>query len=165
MLKSEIIQKKILTPEQLERHLAFWRFKNKKIVFTNGCFDFIHLGHIDYLMKAADYGDIMLIGLNSDESVRRLKGKDRPVNNEHARAMLLASLSFVTGVMVFSEDTPYELIRTVKPDVLVKGNDYKIEEIAGHDIVLEKGGQVITVDLLPGYSTTAFIEKLKKIEG
>ncbi|MGB4205253.1 MAG: D-glycero-beta-D-manno-heptose 1-phosphate adenylyltransferase [Bacteroidales bacterium] len=162
MLKSEIIQKKILNPEQLERYLAFWRFKAKKIVFTNGCFDFLHLGHIDYLMKAADLGDILLIGLNSDESVRRLKGKDRPVNNEHARAMILASLSFVTGVIVFGEDTPYELIRTIKPDVLVKGNDYKIEEIAGHDIVLEKGGQVITVDLLPGYSTTAFIEKLKK---
>ena len=165
MLKLEIIQKKILNPEQLERNLAFWRFKAKKIIFTNGCFDFIHLGHIDYLIKAADLGDILLIGLNSDDSVRRLKGKDRPVNNEHARAMILASLSFVTGVIVFSEDTPYELIRTIKPDILVKGNDYKIEEIAGHDIVLEKGGQVITVDLLSGYSTTAFIEKLKEIEG
>ena len=139
MLKLEIIQKKILNPEQLERYLAFWRFKAKKIVFTNGCFDFIHLGHIDYLIKAADLGDILLIGLNSDDSVRRLKGKDRPVNNEHARAMILASLSFVTGVIVLVRY--YELIRTINLTFLLKEMIIRLK-IAGHDIYLENGGQV-----------------------
>jgi D-glycero-beta-D-manno-heptose 1-phosphate adenylyltransferase len=162
MLKSEVTQNKILGAAELHRHLALWRFKGKKIVFTNGCFDILHLGHIDYLMKAADAGDVLIIGLNTDASVRKLKGEGRPVNNEHARAMILASLLFVSSVVLFDEDTPYELIQIVQPDVLVKGNDYKIEEIAGHDIVLAKGGEVITVDLLAGYSTTGLIEKLRK---
>lgn len=161
MSTSEIIQNKIFTPEQLDRQLAVWKFKDKKIVFTNGCFDFIHLGHVDYLMKAADLGDVLIIGLNSDASVRRLKGTGRPINNEQARAMVLASFSFVTAVVVFDEDTPYELIRHIQPGVLVKGKDYKIEEIAGHDIVLGNGGQVVTIDLLPDYSTSALIEKLR----
>ncbi|MBE0663412.1 MAG: D-glycero-beta-D-manno-heptose 1-phosphate adenylyltransferase [Bacteroidales bacterium] len=161
MLKSEVIQNKILGAEELQRHLALWRFKDKKIVFTNGCFDILHLGHIDYLMKAADAGDILIIGLNTDASVRKLKGEGRPVNSEHARAMMLASLAFVSAVVLFDEETPYELIQNIQPDVLVKGNDYKIEEIVGYDIVLAKGGEVITVDLLAGYSTTGLIEKLK----
>ncbi len=160
MLKSEIIQRKILTPEQLNRQLTLWRFKNNKIVFTNGCFDFIHLGHIDYLMKAADMGNVLIIGLNSDASVSRIKGPGRPINDEQARAKVLASFSFVTGICIFDEDTPYELVRIIRPDILVKGKDYQIEEIAGHDIVLGNGGQVVTIDLLPGYSTTALIEKL-----
>jgi rfaE bifunctional protein nucleotidyltransferase chain/domain len=154
MLKSQVIINKLLTPDQLQRQLAVWKFKDRKIVFTNGCFDILHLGHIDYLMKAADEGDILIIGLNSDNSVRTLKGVGRPVNNENARALLLASLSFVNAVVLFDEPTPYELIGIIQPDVLVKGKDYKTEEIAGHDIVLAKGGQVITMDLLPGYSTT-----------
>jgi D-glycero-beta-D-manno-heptose 1-phosphate adenylyltransferase len=162
MLTSEIISSKIFDKEKLMRQLAVWNFKDKKIVFTNGCFDFIHLGHIDYLMKAADAGDVLIIGLNSDESVRRLKGAGRPVNNNQARSLTLASFSFVDAVILFDEDTPYELIHRIQPDVLVKGKDYKTEEIAGHDIVLAKGGQVITVDLLPGYSTTALIERLKQ---
>jgi D-glycero-beta-D-manno-heptose 1-phosphate adenylyltransferase len=162
MLTSEIISSKIFDTEKLMRQLAVWNFKDKKIVFTNGCFDFIHLGHIDYLAKAADAGDVLIIGLNSDESVRRLKGAGRPVNNNQARSLTLASFSFVDAVILFDEDTPYELICRIQPDVLVKGKDYKTEEIAGHDIVLAKGGQVITVDLLPGYSTTALIERLKQ---
>lgn len=161
MLKSEIIQNKILSADELQRHLTLWRFKGKKIVFTNGCFDILHLGHIDYLMKAADAGDVMIIGLNTDASVRKLKGEGRPVNDEQARALILASLVFVSAVVLFDEDTPYNLIQKIQPDVLVKGNDYKIEDIAGHDIVLAKGGKVITVDLLSGYSTTGLIEKLK----
>jgi len=161
MLLSEIIHKRIFNHEELMRQLAVWKFKEKKIVFTNGCFDFIHAGHIDYLMKAADAGDVLIIGLNSDDSVRRLKGRNRPINNSQVRALTLASLWYVDAVIVFDDDTPYELIRNIQPDVLVKGKDYKTEEIAGHDIVLAKGGQVITVDLLPGYSTTALIEKLK----
>lgn len=161
MLKSEVIQNKILSADELQRHLTLWRFKGKKIVFTNGCFDILHLGHIDYLMKSADAGDVLIIGLNTDASVRKLKGEGRPVNNEQARALILASLVFVNAVVLFDDDTPYNLIQKIQPDVLVKGSDYKIEEIAGYDIVLAKGGKVITVDLLAGYSTTGLIEKLK----
>lgn len=161
MLKSEVIQNKILSADELQRHLILWRFKGKKIVFTNGCFDILHLGHIDYLIKAADAGDVLIIGLNTDASVRKLKGEGRPVNNEQARALILASLVFVSAVVLFDDDTPYNLIKKIQPDVLVKGNDYKIEEIAGYDIVLAKGGKVITVDLLAGYSTTGLIENLK----
>jgi len=161
MLKSEVIQNKILSADELQRHLTLWRFKGKKIVFTNGCFDILHLGHIDYLMKSADAGDVLVIGLNTDASVRKLKGEGRPVNNEQARALILASLVFVNAVVLFDDDTPYNLIQKIQPDVLVKGSDYKIEEIAGYDIVLAKGGKVITVDLLAGYSTTGLIEKLK----
>lgn len=161
MKKSETIQNKIFTPEQLMRQLSVWKFKGQKIVFTNGCFDILHLGHIDYLMKAADLGNILIIGLNTDASVRRLKGEGRPVNDEQARALMLASLAFVDAVILFEEDTPYELIRNVQPDILVKGKDYKTEEIAGYDIVLAKCGEVITLDLLPGYSTTSLIDKLR----
>lgn len=161
MSKSATIHNKIFTPDQLARQLAFWKFKDQKIVFTNGCFDILHLGHIDYMMKAADLGDVLIIGLNNDASVRRLKGEGRPINNEQARALILASLSFVNAVILFGEDTPYELIRFIQPDILVKGNDYKTEEIVGHEIVLGAGGQVITVDLVPGYSTTGLIEKLR----
>jgi rfaE bifunctional protein nucleotidyltransferase chain/domain len=161
MSKSAAIHNKIFTPDQLAQQLAVWRFRDRKIVFTNGCFDILHLGHIDYLMKAADLGDVLIIGLNTDASVHRLKGEGRPINNEQARALMLASLSFVNAVILFGEDTPYELIRFIQPDILVKGNDYKTEEIAGHDIVLGAGGQVITLDLVPGYSTSGLIEKLR----
>jgi D-glycero-beta-D-manno-heptose 1-phosphate adenylyltransferase len=161
MLKSEVIQNKILSIEQILRWRTIWKFKSQKIVFTNGCFDIIHLGHIDYLMKAADLGDVLIIGLNTDASVRKLKGEGRPVNNEHARAMVLASLAYVNAVVLFDEVTPYELIKLIQPDILVKGNDYKTEQIAGHDIVLASGGKVITIDLVPGYSTTGLIEKLR----
>ncbi len=115
-----------------------------------------------YLAKAAVYGDALMIGLNTDESVRKLKGKYRPVNPEHSRALLLAALEFVDYVVLFGEDTPYELIRTVKPAVLVKGKDYKIEDVVGHDIVMAAGGQVKTIDLVEGYSTSGIIDKLKK---
>jgi len=161
MLKSEVIRNKILDPISLQRHLAVWSFKDKKIVFTNGCFDILHAGHFDYLMKAADMGDILIIGLNSDDSVRRLKGPGRPINNQNARAIALASLFYVNAVVIFNEDTPYDLIKIVQPDILVKGSDYKTKDIAGHDIVKARGGKVVTVDLLAGYSTTGLIEKLK----
>ncbi len=161
MEKIEFIQSKILKPENLAHLLAYWRFKDQKIVFTNGCFDFLHLGHIDYLAKAAGLGDALVIGLNTDDSVRKLKGSHRPINDEHARAMVLASLSFVSAVVLFAEDTPYDLIKIVQPDVLVKGADYKPEEIVGYDIVTAKGGKVITLDFLPGYSTTGIEEKIR----
>jgi len=161
MKKTELINKKILDRKTLSAQLAIWEFKQKKVVFTNGCFDILHLGHIDYLSKAKDLGDILIIGLNTDLSVQRLKGKNRPVVNEHARARLLASLLFVDAVVLFDEDTPYELIKTVQPNILVKGSDYKEEDIVGYDIVKSNAGSIKTIDFLEGYSTTSIIEKLK----
>jgi rfaE bifunctional protein nucleotidyltransferase chain/domain len=163
MNKLEIISGKILDRESLRRACVLWNFKNQKVVFTNGCFDILHLGHIEYLAKAAELGDVLVIGLNSDRSVHRIKGKTRPINDEHSRSMILASLEFVTAVVIFDEETPYELIKTIQPDILVKGKDWKIEEIAGHDIVLAKGGKVETIELTPGYSTTAIEQKILKL--
>ncbi len=144
--------------------LHVWRFQQKKIVFTNGCFDIVHLGHLDYLSKAADLGDILILGLNTDASVQRLKGAGRPVVDEQARAFMMASLRFVDAVVLFDQQTPYELIQLVQPDVLVKGKDYKAEEVVGYDIVTAKGGKVETIDLVPGYSTTALIQKIIRSE-
>jgi rfaE bifunctional protein nucleotidyltransferase chain/domain len=162
MDKLAVIQSKIIDIDQLDSRLAYWKFKNQKIVFTNGCFDILHRGHIEYLAQAAHFGDILIIGLNTDNSVRRLKGDARPVQDQYARALLLASLHFVNAVIYFDEDTPYELIQKVQPDILIKGSDYHVEDIVGYDIVQKKGGQVKTIDFIPGYSTTSIIEKLKK---
>lgn len=162
MTHYETIQSKILNHESLPEKLKAWRESGKKIVFTNGCFDLLHLGHIDYLSKAADCGDVFIIGVNSDASVSKLKGEHRPIQDENSRSRILAALSFVTAVIVFTEETPYELIKIIQPDVLVKGADYKVEQIAGHDIVLEKGGEVILIDFLPGYSTSAIEKKIRK---
>ena len=163
MGKLDLIASKIFTWERISRQCAIWRFKDQKIVFTNGCFDLLHLGHIEYLAKASELGGVLIIGLNSDISVRKLKGHNRPINDEHARAMVLSSLSFVNAVVLFNEETPYELIKTVQPDILVKGKDYKIEDIAGHDIVLANGGQIITIELTQGYSTTATEERIIRL--
>jgi rfaE bifunctional protein nucleotidyltransferase chain/domain len=157
-----ILKRKILSSEELKSQLSIWRFQNKKIVFTNGCFDIIHAGHIDYLSKARDLGNILLIGLNTDDSVRRLKGENRPVNDENARAIILAALQFVDAVVLFDEDTPYNLIKTVQPDILVKGSDYKPEDIVGADIVLAKGGEIKTIDFLDGYSTSRIIDRIRE---
>jgi rfaE bifunctional protein nucleotidyltransferase chain/domain len=154
----DIIRKKILHGETLKHQLGLWRFFSHKIVFTNGCFDLLHLGHIDYLSKAADLGDALIVGVNTDDSTRRLKGPHRPVNNQQQRSMIIASLHFVDAVVLFEEDTPYELIKIVQPDVLVKGSDYNPSNISGADIVLAKGGSVQTIDFLPGYSSTG-VEK------
>jgi rfaE bifunctional protein nucleotidyltransferase chain/domain len=158
----EFIKSKVLDIERLNKQLSIWRFFRKKIVFTNGCFDLIHLGHIDYLSKAKNLGDVLLIGLNTDNSVRRLKGEHRPVSDQNARAMILASIGFVDGVVFFDEDTPYNLIMNIKPDVLVKGSDYNLKEIVGANIVKGNGGEIKTIDFLHGYSTTQLIEKIKK---
>lgn len=158
MPQLDIIKSKILSGSDLERNLAYWRFRDQKIVFTNGCFDILHLGHIDYLSKAADLGNILIIGVNTDGSVSRIKGPQRPLQDQESRSVILASLKFVDAVVLFDEDTPYELIRQIQPDILVKGADYKPEEIVGYDIVMAKGGKVITLDFLPGYSTSG-IEK------
>ena len=163
--KKEIVASKIIEAgdyQSLSRHLNYWRFHEKQVVFTNGCFDILHLGHLDYLSKAADLGPVLVIGLNTDASVSRLKGPGRPVNDQQSRAQLLASLFFVSLVVLFDEDTPYELIRQVQPDILVKGSDYRAEDIVGYDVVKARQGQVVTIDFLEGYSTSSLIEKLRQ---
>ncbi|MBW6498351.1 MAG: D-glycero-beta-D-manno-heptose 1-phosphate adenylyltransferase [Bacteroidales bacterium] len=165
--KKQVIESKIIQSAdslELSRLINYWRLRNRKVVFTNGCFDILHLGHIDYLSKAADLGHELVVGLNTDHSVRRLKGPGRPVNDQDARARLLASLFFVSAVVLFDEDTPYELIKKVQPQVLVKGSDYKAEDIVGYDVVTARQGEVITIDFLEGFSTSAIIEKLRREE-
>ena len=157
----EKIYDKILDDKSLEERLNLWRKEGKTIVFSNGCFDILHRGHVEYLSKSADLGDILVIGLNTDASVKRLKGPSRPVNDEKARAVVLAALEFVDAVVFFEEDTPYSLIKNVQPDVLVKGKDYKAEDIVGYDIVVGKGGRVETIELVEGFSTTNTIEKMR----
>jgi len=137
-------------------------WKDQKVVFTNGCFDILHLGHVDYLEKAAAKGDRLIVALNTDASVSQLKGPNRPVNNENARARLIAALSFVDAVTFFSDDTPFSLIKELIPDVLVKGSDYNISNIVGADVVMENGGKVETIDLVEGYSTTNIINKINQ---
>lgn len=140
---------------------ASWKENNETVVFTNGCFDILHLGHVDYLEKAREAGTKMIVGVNADSSVRQLKGPSRPVNNEYARARILASLQFVDMVIIFEEETPLDLINTLLPDVLVKGDDYSIETIVGAKEVIANGGKVTTIPLVPSYSTTNIIQKLK----
>lgn len=157
----EIIKAKILNREELGRFLSICRFQNKKIVFTNGCFDLLHLGHIEYLSKARDLGDRLVIGLNTDASIRRIKGENRPVTEETSRSVALAALQFVDAVVFFEEDTPKELIEFVRPDILIKGSDYKEEDIVGYKTVKNSGGEIKTIDLVPGYSTSNIIDKIK----
>jgi len=158
----EKLNLKIVAEPELSRILARAHFSEKKVVFTNGCFDIIHQGHIEYLINAAKLGDILIVGLNSDSSVKKLKGEDRPIQDQESRAKVLASMYFVTYVVIFNEETPYDLIKSVQPDFLVKGGDYKVENIVGYDIVKKKGGKVITIPLVKGYSTTRIINKLNK---
>ena len=136
--------------------------ENKRLVFTNGCFDILHRGHVEYLNQAKDLGDLLIIGLNSDDSVKRLKGQDRPINNENDRAFLLDNLKSVDYVIVFNEDTPYNLIKEIIPDFLVKGGDWKEEDIVGYDIVKENGGEVKSLNYVNNYSTTGLIEKINR---
>ena len=162
MDKLNDIQSKIIDINNIESYLTDWSLKNQKIVFTNGCFDILHRGHVEYLAQAANHGDILVIGVNTDNSVRRIKGETRPVQDEYARAILLASLSFVSAIVLFDDDTPYNLIKKIQPDILIKGSDYNIDDIVGSDIVINKGGKVITIDFIEGYSTSSIIEKLKE---
>lgn len=156
-----IIQNKILDKKSLPAKLSEWERNNFKVVFTNGCFDILHRGHVEYLAKAASFGDVMVLGLNSDSSVRSIKGPERPVQDEGTRSLVLAALQFVSAVVLFNEDTPYNLIKAVQPDYLVKGADYNPEDIVGYDIVKAKGGDVKTIELVEGHSTTGIINKLK----
>ncbi len=160
MDKFAVIESKIHTNESLKKIIAYWRFSDKKIVFTNGCFDLLHYGHVDYLSKAAALGDILIVGLNTDASTARLKGPARPINDERSRLHIMASLFYVSAVVLFDEPTPYDLISLVQPDVLVKGGDYKPEAIVGYDVVKSRGGEVVTLEFVPGYSTSALEQKI-----
>lgn len=150
------IQEKIITRSQFETLKP--SLSDQKIVFTNGCFDIIHLGHVQYLAQARELGDLLVVGLNTDLSVKRLKGESRPVNPEFARAMVLAALQFVDFVILFDEDTPLNLIHTISPDFLVKGGDYSIDQIVGADFVIKKGGKVITLPFVEGFSSSNIIQ-------
>lgn len=155
------IQNKILSPDSLQKKVAQWRLLGKKVAFTNGCFDILHAGHIASLTEAANQADYLIVGVNADASVKKLKGENRPVNDEQSRALLLASLSVVDAVVIFAEETPLQLITSFLPDVLVKGGDYKVEDIAGAKEVIAAGGKVVINPLLPGFSTTSIINRLQ----
>lgn len=160
MREIERIESKIICQKDLSNLILKWREENQKIVFTNGCFDLLHLGHVDYLAKAKDLGDRLIIGVNTDSSVKRLKGKNRPLQDENSRLHILAALHSVDAVVLFDEDTPYELIKKIQPDILVKGADYKIENIVGYDIVTSRGGSVQTIEFIEGYSTTKIEQRI-----
>ncbi|MBP8848984.1 MAG: D-glycero-beta-D-manno-heptose 1-phosphate adenylyltransferase [Breznakibacter sp.] len=153
---------KIVNHDTAKGLVSLWQSNNNEIVFTNGCFDILHRGHVEYLAKAASLGHKLVLGLNTDNSVSRIKGPLRPVVDQNSRAVLLAALGFIDLVVFFDEETPYELIKLIQPDILVKGSDYKPESIVGYDIVTEKGGRVETIDFVDGFSTTSLIEKIKK---
>ncbi len=156
------IPDKIFTLAGLQSQLKRWRLQNKKIVFTNGVFDILHEGHIASLSEAAAHGHILIVGVNADASVKRLKGESRPVNNENSRALILASLVLTDAIIIFEEDTPLNLITAILPDVLVKGGDYTLEQIVGAKEVMANGGEVKIAAILQGFSTTSIIEKMKR---
>jgi D-beta-D-heptose 7-phosphate kinase/D-beta-D-heptose 1-phosphate adenosyltransferase len=155
------IEQKIVGCDFFNRNAL--KLHQQKIVFTNGCFDVLHFGHVHYLLEAKKLGDILVVGLNSDDSVRRLKGPSRPINGEKERAFVLAALSCVDYVVLFEEDTPESLIKTVRPDVLVKGGDYAPDQIVGADFVRQNGGTVTTIPFVEGFSSSQIIEQLKTI--
>ena len=159
MLTYEHIRAKILTLEEAAELFADPFRDQHRMVFTNGCFDLLHRGHIYYLARARELGDLLVVGLNSDASVTRLKGPGRPLNNQESRAEVLAALAVVDHVIIFSEDTPLQLINLLKPGILVKGGDYRTEKIVGYREVLSWGGKVLTIPLMEGYSTTSMIKK------
>jgi rfaE bifunctional protein nucleotidyltransferase chain/domain len=164
MEKLDLVKSKIYLDYsgiEFSQLLAFWRFKSKRIVFTNGCFDILHRGHVEYLAKTAQEGDVLVIGLNDDNSVTKIKGEGRPVQDQESRAMLLASLQYVSAVVLFNEETPLNLIKLVQPDVLVKGADYSLENIVGAGDVLAKGGEVKTIEFVEGYSTSSILNKVQ----
>jgi len=163
MKNPDFIQQKIYTLPQLLKQVGRWKFLGKKIAFTNGCFDILHEGHIFSLGQAAREGDVLVVGVNADASTKRLKGPSRPVNNEHSRALLLASLLIVDAVVIFEEDTPLELISAIMPDTIVKGGDYTVEQVVGGKEVIANGGKVVINPIMPGFSTTGIIEKINRL--
>jgi rfaE bifunctional protein nucleotidyltransferase chain/domain len=160
MDKLQVIKDKIVDAVEVERLVNRWKLKDDTIVFTNGCFDLLHKGHFEYLAKAASLGDRVVIGLNSDASVKALKGENRPFNNEEARSLGLASLHLSDAIVVFDDDTPASLIELIEPDVLVKGGDWNKEDIVGGDFVEGNGGKVEVIETTDGYSTTSIIDRL-----
>lgn len=160
MNHNESIRSKIVTLLELMQKLQ--HREGETIVFTNGCFDIIHRGHVDYLSRARDLGTKLVLGLNSDASVRRLKGESRPIVDQQSRAFVLAGFQFIDYVVIFEEDTPFNLISTIQPDILVKGGDYKIENIVGHDVVEAHGGKVMTIPFVEGFSTTNIVNKMQQ---
>ena len=157
----EILNSKILDKERLLVKLTDWKEEEKKIVFTNGCFDLIHLGHIEVIARSADLGDILIIGVNTDNSIKRLKGKNRPIVEEISRAKQLAALEFVDAVVFFDQDTPIDLIKMINPNVITKGGDYNTDQVIGNDIVTQNNGEVVIIPLIQGCSTTSILEKIK----
>lgn len=155
-----MLHEKIVDWQKAASLVREWHKNGEKLVFTNGCFDLLHKGHVDYLYRASMLGDRMIIGVNTDQSVSRIKGPARPIQDQSSRALLLAGFFFVDAIILFDEDTPLELIRTLKPDVLVKGKDYQAADIVGADLVLQNGGRVETLDFIEGYSTSAIIRKI-----
>jgi len=162
MNKNEIIKAKIMDETSFLKIRNGYRLLSKKLVFTNGCFDLLHRGHIDYLSKAASLGDYLVVAINSDASVQKLKGKNRPIADEKSRAEIMASLCFVDAVIIFDDDTPLRLIKLIKPDLLIKGADYTISTIVGADEVIANGGNVNTIQFLEGYSTSLIEKKIKE---
>jgi rfaE bifunctional protein nucleotidyltransferase chain/domain len=154
------LEDKILTRNELEDILSQIREKKLTIVFTNGCFDILHKGHVRYLADASELADIFIVGLNTDSSVERIKGPNRPLQDQESRAFILSALVFVDYIVLFGEDTPIELLRLIKPNVLVKGGDYQVESIVGYDLVNSYGGKVLSLPLVKGYSTTSIIKKI-----
>jgi D-beta-D-heptose 7-phosphate kinase/D-beta-D-heptose 1-phosphate adenosyltransferase len=152
-----------MSREELSKQVQRWKFLGKKIVFTNGCFDILHKGHLELLAKAAELGHVLIVGINADDSVRRLKGDERPVNDESFRAFMMASLTIVDAVNIFPEDTPLELIQTILPDFLVKGGDYDPSTVVGAEDVMKNGGEVVIIPLVTGYSTSNLIQKIREL--
>jgi len=157
----QVIQNKIIDQANLSKLVANFRLKNQSIVFTNGCFDLLHLGHVTYLAQAASLGNRLIVGINSDNSVQKLKGKHRPIQDEKSRSLIMASMHVVTAVVLFDEDTPLDLINIIKPDFLVKGGDWEPAKIVGSQEVLNYGGQVRSIPFIDGFSTTAIETKIK----
>ena len=155
------INNKIFDLQLLMKKIEKWRSENKKIVFTNGCFDLIHLGHIEILARSADYGDKLIIGVNSDLSIKKLKGENRPIIEESSRIKQLSALEFVDAVVLFDEDTPIKLIESIKPNVITKGGDYTAKNIVGNEVVSQKNGEVVIIPLTQGFSTTSILNKIK----
>lgn len=163
MNKVSLIQEKIVDREQLREKAAQWKKEGKRLVFTNGCFDILHKGHLEVLTTSAGFGDVLVVGLNTDASVRRLKGPERPVNHESFRTWMMASLQIVDAVTLFDEPTPWELLEVLQPDVIVKGGDYTVDQVVGAKEVLARGGEVRIVPIVQGYSTTALIETIRRL--
>ena len=163
MKNPDIIRQKIFSLAEILKETSRWKFMQKKIAFTNGCFDILHEGHIFSLSQAAKEGDILIVGINSDASTKRLKGPTRPVNSEHSRALVIASLVMVDAVVIFEEDTPLEIISAILPNTIVKGGDYTVDQVIGAKEVMANGGKVVINPIIQGFSTTGIIEKIHRL--